>query len=51
MILDIEGVQKHPLYESLVSSVDRQIRQLRVVLESAEAKEREREYVLNFMFG
>ena len=33
----------HPLYDSLVKSVDRQIRQLRVILESAEAKEKERE--------
>jgi hypothetical protein len=33
----------HPVYDALVSSVERQIRQLRVVLESAEAKEKERE--------
>jgi len=35
----------HPLYDALVTSVERQIRQLKVVLESAEAKEKEREYV------
>ena len=39
------------LYDALVSSVERQIRQLKVVLESAEAKEKEREFVAKFLIS